>query len=134
MERSSGPLATFVVLVLLVGGAAAPPVSFAGPLAPVVFTHGVASGEATADSVILWTRVDRRTAVRAEVAADADFRDIVRRRVGHATEERDFAVHIPIEGLDPATKYYYRFRAAATVSEIGTFRTAPTWRQSTNVR
>ncbi len=32
-----------------------------------VFTHGVASGDVTSTSAILWTRVDRRTSVKVEV-------------------------------------------------------------------
>ena len=101
----------------------APPV-LSGPATPA-FTHGVASGEITADGAVLWTRVEGAPSVKLEVSADPSFRQDVHRRTSHASAEADFTVRSEIQGLDPATLYYYRFRAGTAVSEAGTFRTAP---------
>ena len=99
-----------------------------------VFTHGVASGEITADGAVLWTRVEAAASVKVEVSADPSFQKVVRRRTGHPSADGDFTVRLEIQGLDPATSYYYRFRVGAAVSETGTFQTAPRPFLPTNVR
>jgi len=102
--------------------------------APVAFTHGVASGEISARGASLWTRVDGAASVKAEISADPDFLTGVRRKVALASEEHDFTVRVDVNGLDPATTYFYRFRTGARVSEAGRFRTAPGLFQPANVR
>src|SRR5262245_24014279 len=98
-------------------GAAAP------PLPEFPFKLGVASGFATDDSVVLWTRLAPHpdqpdggmppmdVPARYEVASDDQFRRIVKR--GDATAEARFAhsVHLEVKGLDPARDYWYRFTA-----------------------
>ncbi len=123
--RPVGP-ALFAILSL-----AAVPVAAS---APPVFTHGVASGEIRPHRAILWTRVDRAAEVRAEVSTAPDFHGKVRRGRGAATARHDFTVHIEVEDLEPATRYYFRFRSGGNLSETGTFRTAPPLEQSANVR
>ena len=95
------------------------------------FTHGVASGDVTSTSAILWTRVDRRTSVKVEVWDDPS---LTGQKVFQATEPQtssagDFTVKIEATGLEPDTAYYYRFRhgdeAGGAVSPVGTFKTAP---------
>jgi alkaline phosphatase D len=96
-----------------------------------LFTHGVASGDVTSNSSILWTRVDRRTSVKVEVWDDPS---LTGPKVFQATEPQtasddDFTVKIEATGLQPDTTYYYRFRhgdeAGGSVSPVGTFKTAP---------
>ncbi|MEX2158529.1 MAG: alkaline phosphatase D family protein [Dehalococcoidia bacterium] len=92
---------------------------------PVSFTHGVASGDVTPDGAVLWTRVDHEATLTAEVSADATFGDIVADTKAEATAERDFTAQAAVDGLEPATQYYYRFRSGDNVSTPGSFRTAP---------
>ncbi|MCK5909977.1 MAG: alkaline phosphatase D family protein [Caulobacter sp.] len=91
---------------------------------PVRFEHGVASGDPLQDRVILWTRVTAPDAklpvgVRWDVAADPDFKTIVRQ--GHATTDasRDHTVKIDVTGLKPGTEYHYRFRASRAGEAVG---------------
>jgi alkaline phosphatase D len=95
------------------------------------FTHGVASGDVTSTSAILWTRVDRRTSVKVEVWDDPS---LTGQKVFQATEPQtssagDFTIKVEATGLQPDTTYYYRFRhgdeAGGSVSQVGTFKTAP---------
>ena len=96
-----------------------------------VFTDGVASGDVTATSAILWTRIDRDTNVKAEVWNNPDLTGMkaFQQTVPHASAAHDFTVKVDATGLSPGTVYYYRFKHddtdGASFSEIGTFRTAP---------
>jgi alkaline phosphatase D len=100
------------------------------------FTLGVASGSPLPHGVVLWTRLAPDPlrggglpplAVDAgwELAADEDFRTIVRR--GTATAEPRYAhsLHVEANGLDPDRWYWYRFLLGDAVSPIGRTRTAP---------
>jgi alkaline phosphatase D len=92
------------------------------------FTHGVASGEPSATSVLLWTRHvgsggDRLT---VEVAETPDFARIVGGGSVTAHAERDFCAKHVVGGLRPDRWYHYRFVAAdGTRSTIGRTRTLP---------
>ncbi len=105
-----------------------------------VFTHGVASGDVTSTSAILWTRVDRQTSVKVEVWDNAT---LTGPKVFQATEPQtssagDFTVKIEATGLSPDTTYYYRFRhgdeAGESVSPVGIFKTAPNAGAQANIR
>lgn len=93
------------------------------------FTHGVASGEPTAASVLLWTRCvgsDGGTKLRAEISEDATFKRVISGGDVMATPERDFTAKIVLKGLKPARRYYYRFVASdGSVSAIGRTKTLP---------
>jgi alkaline phosphatase D len=104
------------------------------------FTDGVASGDVTSSSAILWTRIDRSTGVKVEVWDNPQLKG---KRVFQGTAplvsaERDFTVKIDATGLAPGTAYYYRFKLedadAAAFSEVGTFRTAPSPNSPADVR
>jgi alkaline phosphatase D len=103
---------------------------------PAPFTLGVASGDPLPDGVVLWTRLaseplagggmpGRPVPVEWEVSADESFGRVVRR--GVVTAEPSFAhsVHVEVGGLEPASWYFYRFRASGVVSPVGRTRTAP---------
>ena len=92
------------------------------------FTHGVASGEPSATSVLLWTRhaAARETPLTFEVAASADFAKIVAEGSVTAHPARDFCAKATATGLEPARWYYYRFLAPdGSVSDIGRTKTLP---------
>lgn len=123
--RRAGGVAAFGALPLLPGCGNSDPVGGGGD---AEFLHGVASGDPLSDRVILWTRVTtaaERASVSYEVASDADFRSIVSRGSFITDAARDYTVKVDAAGLQPATTYYYRFRAGAQTSPAGRTRTAP---------
>jgi alkaline phosphatase D len=100
------------------------------------FTLGVASGSPTTSGVLLWTRLapdplnggglgPEGIEVRWEVAHDEKFSRIARRGTAIAEAARAHALHVEVEGLDPARWYHYRFLAGGETSATGRTRTAP---------
>jgi alkaline phosphatase D len=92
------------------------------------YTHGVASGEPSASSVLLWTRYvgDADVRLRVEVAVDEAFRRIVAEAETIASPERDFTARVTVAGLIPDRWYHYRFVAPdGARSAIGRTRTLP---------
>lgn len=92
---------------------------------PVAFTYGVASGDATPNGAVLWTRADHEATLTAQVATDVAFGNVVAEQDAGAAAEHDFTAKAAVDGLQPATQYYYRFRSGDSVSPTGAFRTAP---------
>ena len=98
------------------------------PKAHGVFGHGVASGDPTEDSVVLWTRLKpsaRVRAVRWELAEDAAFQRPVLSSTQETGPERDFTIKRRRDS-PPGRTYYYRFVAGDAISMIGRTRTLPT--------
>lgn len=93
------------------------------------FTHGVASGEPGQASMLLWTRYRGgadQTELAWEIAEDTDFGRIVGEGTTLASEPAGHCAKAMAEGLQPATWYYYRFRAPnGDVSPTGRTRTLP---------
>lgn len=105
------------------------------PAAPVrdeqgaVFVHGVASGDPTAEAVVLWTRVSGARGrgdvdVRWTVASDPELRQVVAGGNSRARAERDWTVHVDVGGLEPASTWWYGFEALGQRSPTGRTRTA----------
>lgn len=102
-----------------------------------LFSLGVASGEPLPDGVVLWTRLaplpfepdggmgDAPVEVNWEIATDEGMTGIVQR--GTATAEAAWAhsLHVEVSGLEPATRYWYRFRVGDVESPVARTRTAP---------
>lgn len=88
------------------------------------FPHGVASGDPTDTSVLLWTDYTGGDELAVEIATSPRF----------DTFTTDAVVELPhvALGLIPDTVYYYRFIGGAGVSRTGRTRTAP--RTSTRAR
>ncbi|NOZ86313.1 MAG: hypothetical protein GXP49_08595 [Deltaproteobacteria bacterium] len=97
--------------------------------ATVRFDQGVASGDPTGTSVVLWTRAvpsnGLEVLVHFQVSRDQFFRDVVLTGKSTALLEADFTVRVKVDGLDPGTHYYYRFEANGCRSEVGRTLTAP---------
>ena len=113
----------FLIALTVVGIAAC------GDSDDAIFRHGVASGDPLSDRVILWTRVTTRRSsekVSVEVATDDRFADIVHTSELTATAATDYTVKTDVQGLSPATVYYYRFRAGGETSMTGRTKTLPT--------
>ncbi|HRB67465.1 MAG TPA: alkaline phosphatase D family protein, partial [Chitinophagales bacterium] len=95
----------------------------------VPFYHGVASGDPTPNSVILWTRVTPETNDNVNgtwrVALDTNFTSIVQSGTFLADSTKDYCVKIDVNGLQPNTWYFYEFTALGRNSLIGRTKTAP---------
>jgi alkaline phosphatase D len=93
------------------------------------FSHGVASGEPSANSVLLWTRfvsAAGEAKLRAEIATDVRFRKVVSCGEVFATAQRDHIAKVTLGGLKPGRGYFYRFIAPdGTISPTGRTRTLP---------
>ena len=94
-----------------------------------IFKHGIASGDPMQDRVILWTRltVPGREAVPVtwEIARDAGLQDVVGSGEAIAAADNDHSVHVDPAGLQPATRYFYRFHALGDTSPTGRTKTLP---------
>lgn len=115
-------------LAALAAAGVAPGLAQAKAPPPTRFRHGVASGDPTADSVVLWTRLtttSARETVRWEMSRDAAFKDIVRKGESIADGAADHTVKAIVSGLEPGARYHYRFHAGADVSPTGRTRTLP---------
>ncbi len=129
-STTSGPEASSSTFAPPTSGTRAP------DLAGDPFTLGVASGDPTADSVILWTRlavdpqadgggmgIDDDIEVAYAVATDEAMADIVDEGTATAIAALGHSVHLDASGLEPDTTYYYRFELAAFESQVGRTRT-----------
>lgn len=103
-----------------------------GPSGSFRFTHGVASGDPKAASVVLWTRCVRSDAqdvsdigLRLEVSPTADFAALVANVNVTASVTYDNTVRAKVTNLSANTRYYYRFVAGSDVSPVGQTKTAP---------
>ncbi|WP_209348965.1 alkaline phosphatase D family protein [Pontixanthobacter sp. CEM42] len=92
------------------------------------FGYGVASGEPSADSVLLWSRFQaaQDTTLEWEVSRDAAFAEVVAGGSVTARAEHDWCVKPVANGLQADSWYYFRFFAPdGQMSQIGRTRTLP---------
>ena len=72
--------------------------------------------------------------MRAQVANDQGFKELVVEGKQRPSADHDFVVKLGIEGLEPATRYYYRFLPpSGDPDPVGTFETAPSPDAATDV-
>jgi len=97
------------------------------------FSHGVASGDPYADSVILWTRITPSAGfsglidVAWEASRSPGFEpgSFVDSGSFSTSAARDWTVKVEADGLNADTSYYYRFRVGDLVSTVGETKTLP---------
>jgi alkaline phosphatase D len=101
------------------------------------FALGVASGDPSADGMVIWTRLAPSPLepgggmtpgpieVQWEIARDERFANVVQRGRTTARDAWAHAVHVEIDGLDADRPYWYRFRAGDALSPAGRTRTLP---------
>jgi alkaline phosphatase D len=100
------------------------------------FKLGIASGDPLPGGVVLWTRLapdplngggmpEKRVPVQWQVATDEAFANVVREGTQFAYPELAHSVHVEVDGLNPASEYFYRFRAGSELSPVGRTKTAP---------
>ncbi len=102
-------------------------IAFEEDLAP--FYHGVASGDPTQNSVIIWTRISLDQANETEsvawfVATDTSFTNIVAQGETSTSAEKDYTIKVDVTDLEAGTTYYYAFQHNGTNSIAGRTRTA----------
>ncbi len=85
--------------------------------------NGVASGDTTQDSTVLWARSIVLGNITFEYATDADFNHIVGTVEAFVTDPT-LPVKVEISDLTSGTDYYYRVTDNAGDTEIGEFSTA----------
>ena len=119
------------VIVLLAASVLAVAVVTADAAAPG-FRYGVAAGEITSTSAVLWARAPKAGAVTLGIASRGGKE--VRLSAGRATAARDLTVRRVVRGLRPGTTYRYVFRQGSARSPAGTFITAPAPSAAVSVR
>lgn len=103
---------------------------------------GIAAGDATSNSAVVWTRTADAgsgsgvtTALTVQVATDRQFRSKVFSQSATTDPTHDYTLKLSVTGLQSNTRYYYRFKAAKhAYSPIGTFKTAPKSSEHVRVR
>lgn len=95
------------------------------------FTHGVASGDPKATSVVFWTRClavaphSGPIDVVLQLSTTPGFESTAAGALVSATVQFDYTVRVKINDLAPDTRYWYRFIAGGDFSPVGQTRTAP---------
>lgn len=109
-----------------------------------LFRLGIASGDATSNAVVLWTRIapepmladgglgNTAVPVTWEVAVDPAMDTVIRRGEQLASPALGHSVHIDVQGLDPGRNYWYRFAVDNQYSATG--RTQTLAQNPTNCR
>jgi len=88
------------------------------------FGHGVASFDPTHESVLLWTRAPGAGRVGWCIARSPGGRPVASGEAD-VVAGHDHCVTVAVDGLDPATTWYYWFEAGASRSPVGRTRTLP---------
>ena len=112
------------------GNIASPYVSLAA--SRPMLTHGLQAGDVTADSGMVWARVDRPARLLIEASTTESFKDICCATFVDALPESDFTGKVLLEDLPAGQQIFYRvtphdLASPASCGEIrpGRFRTAP---------
>jgi myo-inositol-hexaphosphate 3-phosphohydrolase/phosphodiesterase/alkaline phosphatase D-like protein len=95
--------------------------------------NGIASGDTTQTSTVLWARSNFTGAVTFEYSTDANFRTISGTATANVTNPLQ-PVKVEVNGLQPNTQYFYRVTDAAQDSEVGKFSTAAAIGTQTGLR
>jgi len=105
-----------------------------------LFPQGVASGDPTSDSVILWTRrppIKGKSANRlvVEIATDPEFNQLLAGGTAKISSDADWTCRFLATGLDHNREYWYRFvDEQGFASRVGRTLTAPSDDSDTPVR
>jgi alkaline phosphatase D len=114
-------------------GTAAPGTAVAAPAfvrSRPRLTHGVQSGDVSADAGLIWARADRPSRMLVEVSRTPSFRRARRIRGPLVTPDTDLTGKLQVGRLPDGAELFYRVRFAddrgvTGVPEVGSFRTAP---------
>ncbi|BAS26695.1 alkaline phosphatase D family protein [Limnochorda pilosa] len=108
--------------------AAAPAVSPVDAAAPRV-THGVASGDVTSDSAVVWARASGPGTMHVAYDTHPLFLNPRRAAPAAVSSSTDFTAAVLLQGLRPDTRYYYQVwfedEDRTGLPVLGSFETAP---------
>jgi len=95
-----------------------------------LFREGVASGDPTFDSVMLWTRytstAGKPVPISVEVAEDPGLTRVIATASARVAADADWTCRVLVGGLKPAREYWYRFADPdGNASRVGRTVTAP---------
>src|SRR6202167_5378866 len=100
------------------------------------FTHGVQSGDVSADGGVVWARADRPSQMLVEVSTTEAFKDVRALPPIAALPESDFTAKMLLENLPAGQDIFYRIKFRdlshpdiSGEAVIGRFRTAPAVRR-----
>jgi alkaline phosphatase D len=101
----------------------------------VGFRYGVAAGDVTSTSVILWGRATGSATVRLQVAPNKRFRGRSAKTYKvKSRKSNDYTVQRKVRKLKSGTRYWFRFSSGRRRSALGTFKTAPKRGASERIR
>ncbi|MFU8851850.1 alkaline phosphatase D family protein [Micromonospora sp. SL1-18] len=125
----------------LLGGGSAAAAPAWQPSGRPVLTHGVQSGDVTAESALVWTRADRPGRMYVEVSRRPDLRGARLLRGPVVDPSTDFTGRVRLRGLPSGERLYYRVGVESLdrpglSSEplVGSFATAPGRHERRDVR
>src|SRR5215471_350626 len=88
------------------------------PITPALtapFAYGVASGDMTSDSAVLWTHTPGPATVMPELSLTPAFDRPQTLPAATASEASDYTVKVLATGLQPGTQYFFRFKSGSDV-------------------
>ncbi len=124
-------------LIGLSGAPLASQLAAAARLASNPFTLGIASGDITDSSAVLWTRLAplpdeadggmpaESVAVEWELSLHADMSRVIRQGRAIAAPDLAHSVHVELDDLEPDREYWYRFSAGGYKTGVGRTLTLP---------
>ena len=97
------------------------------PVRNRVFNQGIASGDPTQNSVVLWTRITTEDVSNVvwQIASDGLFNNILQQGELTTDAEADHTVKLEVSNLESGEVYFYRFIVNGVTSEPGRTRTLP---------
>lgn len=99
------------------------------------FSFGCAIGDVTPSSAVVWLRADSENNVLVRYGQSAAGDDFHSSPAVQVTSASDFTVKVSLDGLKPATTYYYRAAVAGgPEGSLGRFLTAPAPEDTKTVR
>jgi len=118
----------FLALLVLTLFAALP-----GTAGAVGFKYGVAAGDVTSSSALLWGRANGKATVKLQVSRSKRFkRSRTKTYKVKSRRSHDYTVRRKVRRLKAGKTYWFRFVSGHRKSKKGTFKTAP--KRSKNAR
>jgi alkaline phosphatase D len=97
-------------------------------------THCYVCGEVTDDSALVWLRAEPRSRLSLHYGTDPTLAEFTTTELVSVDPQADSTAIIPLDGLKPGTRYYYRAAAPRKMpGPIATFVTAPRPDEDTKV-
>jgi alkaline phosphatase D len=122
-------------IALSLSGCSSDKSEFASNDFAISFDHGVASGDPLNNGIILWTRVTPEGTpdgvnLTLQIASDDKFKTQVIAEEVVALASNDYTVKVDFSGLNPSSRYYFRFITSDKTSPVGQFKTLPQYNVS----